>query len=110
MQLTITHHYYISLKMPFPKLQRRHSENVELSAKPKLSFETRRGSVQVDLQGLTQSMSVGLNLLHKKLSRDNFHLVDIDDNLYLDKLIVQKAFLRHSDDQDCKVSLLRFCV
>ena len=47
-------------------------------------------------------MSAGLNLLQRKLSRDNFHVVDSD--FCLDKASVQEALVSHYGDDTIKVN------
>jgi hypothetical protein len=81
-------------------MHRRHSIAVGSASKPKLPDE-RRGSFQADLQSITKSMSAGLNLLQRRLSRDNFHLVDSDQ--CLDKAMVQAALVSHYGDDTIRV-------
>ena len=50
---------------------------------------------------ITGSMSAGLNLLQRKLSRDQFSFVESD--LCVDKSSVQAALVRHYGDDKIKV-------
>ena len=91
-----------TLRMPFAKMHRRHSIAVGLGTNPKLPDE-RRGSFQSDLKNLTKSMSAGLNLLQRRLSRDNFFG---DSELCPDKALVQAALVKHYGDDTIEVKIV----
>ena len=86
--------------MPFPRMYRRHSLAAGSGAIANLPDE-RRGSFQEDLQSITKSMSAGLNLMQRRLSRDNFHFVD--SGHCLDKATVLAALVRHYGDHTIRV-------
>ena len=78
---------------------RRHSIAVGCSG-PRVR-EERRGSFHTDLENLTKSMSAGLNLLQRRLSRDKFTVAGFDH--CLDKAMVQAALARHYSSPNIKV-------
>ena len=84
---------------------RRHSIAVGCSGGPKLR-EERRGSFHTDLENLTKSMSAGLNLLQRRLSRDKFTVAGSDT--CLDKAMVQTALARHCSSKNIKVG--KWCI
>ena len=86
---------------------RRHSIAVGLAGRQGLPGQ-RRGSFQADLQNLTRSMSAGLNLLQRRLSRDKFQLGGSD--LVLDRTVVQAAFARHYHTDNIKVGIITLVI